>query len=82
MISSSVIGTDKILQSTLRLPDKTQRFQQASKSKPIKIHRNLSKPAIETCQNPSKPIETYQNRKVLTFAKMGLGFCLTTLVYS
>jgi len=47
----------------------------------IETHRNPSKPAIETHRNPSKPIETCQNRKVSTFAKMGLGFCPATLEY-
>ncbi len=45
----------------------------------IETRRNPSKPAIETRRNPSKPIETCQNRKVSTFAKMGLGFCPATL---
>ncbi len=34
---------------------------------------------IETRRNLSKPIETCQNQKVSTFAKMGLGFCPATL---
>ncbi len=42
--------------------------------------RNPPSKPIETHRNQSKPIETCQNRKVSTFAKMGLGFCPATLV--
>ncbi len=41
----------------LRLPDKTRRFRQASKSKPVETRRDPSKPAIETHRNPSKPVK-------------------------